>query len=97
MKELNQETESKLTKPQLQNVINDHIQNENELNEVFAMMINGLMYSERQVFLGEDQTEGNKGNGYRMASRSGIGSRLQIKIPRDRMGVFRPVILFRDA
>lgn len=93
MKELNQETGLKLSKPQLQNVINDHIQNENGLNEMFAMMINGLMFSERQVFLGEDQTEGNKGNGYRRASRSGIGSRLQIKIPRDRMGVFRPVIL----
>jgi transposase-like protein len=93
MKELKQETELKLSKAQLQNVINDHLGNENGLNEMFAMLINGLMFSERQIFLGDDKTEGNKGNGYRKANRSGIGSRLQIKIPRDRMGVFRPVIL----
>jgi len=93
MKELKQETILKLSKSQLQTVINDHVQKDDGLNEMFSMMINGLMLSERQVFLGENQTKGNKGNGYRRASRSGIGSRLQIKIPRDRMGVFRPVIL----
>ena len=93
MKELKQETVLKLSKSQLQTVINDHVQKEDGLNEMFSMLINGLMFSERQVFLGQDQTSGNKGNGYRRASRSGIGSRLQIKIPRDRMGVFRPVIL----
>ena len=93
MKGLKQETILKLSKSQLQTVINDHVQKDDGLNEMFSMMINGLMLSERQVFLGENQTKGNKGNGYRRASRSGIGSRLQIKIPRDRMGVFRPVIL----
>ena len=93
MKEKEQETGLKLSNTQLQSVINDHIIKENGLNDVFSMMINGLMYSEREAFLSEDQTEGNKGNGYRRASRSGIGSKLQMKIPRDRMGVFKPVIL----
>lgn len=93
MKELTGETELKLSKSQLQNVINDHIQKENGLNDLFSLLVNGLMVSERQTFLSEDQTEGNKGNGYRSASKSGIGSKLQLQIPRDRMGVFKPVIL----
>ena len=93
MKELTGETELKLSKTQLQNVINDHIQKENGLNDLFALLVNGLMLSERQTFLSEDQTEGNKGNGYRSANKSGIGSKLCLQIPRDRMGVFKPVIL----
>jgi len=93
MKELTGETELNLSKSQLQNVINDHIQKENGLNDLFSLLLNGLMLSERRTFLSEDQTEGNKGNGYRSASRSGIGSKLQLQIPRDRMGVFKPIIL----
>ena len=93
MKELTGETELNLSKSQLQNVINDHIQKENGLNDLFSLLLNGLMVSERRTFLSEDQTEGNKGNGYRSASRSGIGSKLQLQIPRDRMGVFKPIIL----
>ncbi len=51
------------------------------------------MLSERNTFL-QESTEGiNKGNGYRHAQKAGIGSKLQLKIPRDRLGVFRPVIL----
>lgn len=57
------------------------------------MIINDLMYSERKIFLNDDQSDGNKGNGYRFASKSGIGSKLQFKIPRDRLEMFRPVIL----
>ena len=88
MIELKQETELKLSKTQVQNVINDYSKKENGLNDLFSMMINGLMLSERQVFLQE-----NKGNGYRKATRSGIGSKLELQIPRDRLGVFKPVIL----
>lgn len=92
MKEEKQETTLKLTKDQLQSVITKHLLEEDGLNEVFTMFINGLMYSERQVFLSESE-EKNKGNGYRKATRSGIGSKLQLTIPRDRLGVFQPVIL----
>ena len=93
MKELMQETELKLSKSQVQNVINDYTKKENGLNDLFTMMINGLMLSERQVFLEDHPVEGNKGNGYRRATRSGIGSKLELQIPRDRLGVFKPVIL----
>lgn len=82
-----------LTKNQLQQVINFHLTQESGLNELFAMMVNGLMSSERQIFLAENKDPSNKGNGYRQARRSGIGSKLELQIPRDRLGIFKPVIL----
>lgn len=93
MKENQQETELKLSKSQLQSVINNHIVQGDGLNELFNMMLNGLMYSERKIFLSKVEQGGNKGNGYRFATKSGIGSKLQLRIPRDRLGMFRPVIL----
>ena len=51
------------------------------------------MVCERQTFLSEESIEGNKGNGYRTTTRSGIGSKLSLQIPRDRLGVFKPVIM----
>jgi len=93
MKELKEETVLKLNKSQLQNVINDHLLEEKGLSDLFSMLVNGLMLSERQVFLESDNDVGNKGNGYRKATRSGIGAKLELSIPRDRLGVFKPVIL----
>jgi len=92
MKETMEKTALKLTKSQLQTVLNDHILQENGINELFTMLVNGLMFSERETFLSESELP-NKGNGYRLAQRSGIGSKLELKIPRDRMGVFKPLIL----
>lgn len=86
-------TDLKLNKKQLQTVINSHLEQESGLNELFAMMINGLMRSERSAFFSEEKIEGNKGNGYRQVTRSGIGSKLSLQIPRDRLGVFKPVIM----
>jgi len=93
MKKEKQETTLKLTKSQLQTLINDQLQKEKGLNDLFAMMLNGLMLSERQSFLADNADASNKGNGYRQARRSGIGSKLELQIPRDRLGVFKPVIL----
>lgn len=88
MEDQKQETELKLSKNQLESVIKAQLSQENGLNDVFEMFVNGLMYSERQAFL-SDSGQGNKGNGYRQATRAGIGSKLQLKIPRDRLGVMR--------
>ncbi len=86
--------ELKLSKNQISHVLTDFISSEKDgLNEVFSMVLNGLMKSERASFLTEEPIDGNKGNGFRKASRSGIGSKLSLSIPRDRMGVFKPVIL----
>lgn len=92
MEEKTQETELKLSKSQLQTAINSHLSKEKGLNDLFNMLINGLMLSERTAFLATE-TSGNKGNGYRQVSKSGIGSKLELNIPRDRLGVFKPVIL----
>ncbi|VAW69232.1 hypothetical protein MNBD_GAMMA10-3360 [hydrothermal vent metagenome] len=91
MKEKTQETELKLSKSQLQTVINTHLSKQEGLNELYSMLVNGLMLSERNAFLSKE--EANKGNGYRQLSKSGIGSKLSLNIPRDRLGVFKPVIL----
>lgn len=40
-----------------------------------------------------DEQANNKGNGYRQIQKAGMGSQLQLKIPRDRLGVFQPVIM----
>jgi len=93
MEEKKRETELKLSKSQVQHVINEHIEQDQGLNDLFAMMVNGLMLSERRSFLEAQEENRNKGNGYRYAHRSGIGSQLHLKIPRDRLGVFQPVIL----
>lgn len=91
MEEKIQETALKLSKSQLQTVINTHLSKEEGLNDLFSMLVNGLMLSERSAFLARE--EGNKGNGYRQLNKSGIGSKLALSIPRDRLGVFKPVIL----
>jgi len=88
-----QETELKLSKEQLQTAITNRLTIDQGLNDVFSMVLNGLMYAERATFLNDDKSEGNKGNGYREAKRSGLGSRLSLRIPRDRLGAFQPVIL----
>jgi transposase-like protein len=86
------ETDLKLTKEQMQSVINSYLNEENSLNDLFSMLVNGLMYSERKEFLGQ-YGPGNKGNGYRTVQRAGIGTGLSLSVPRDRLGVFKPVIL----
>ncbi|MBV6628303.1 MAG: IS256 family transposase [Rivularia sp. (in: Bacteria)] len=93
MEKIQQETEINLSKKQVQSIINLELEKENGLNDLFTMMVNGLMYSERKHFLEQKEDPTNKGNGYRTAFRSGIGSRLSLSIPRDRLGVFKPVVL----
>jgi len=54
-------------------------------------LINSIMKVEREIYLGND--EGNKGNGY-YNRRLGSGMfNLELEVPRDRKGEFRPKIL----
>lgn len=86
------ETDLKLTKNQMQSIINNYLKEEDSLNDLFSMLVNSLMLGERSAFL-ECQPKGNKGNGYRKVQKAGLGSGLSLSIPRDRLGVFKPVIL----
>ena len=82
----------KLSKLQTEEVLKQFLSKENGLNEVLEIFMNSLMYSERDVFL-KSQDGDNKGNGYREGQVYGRGRQLQLRIPRDRMGQFYPVLL----
>jgi len=81
-----------LTKLQIEGVLKQFLSKEKGLNEVLEMVINSLMYSEREAYL-ESRGEKNKGNGYRFGKAFGRGKQLELKIPRDRLGQFYPVLL----
>ncbi len=52
--------------------------------------LNALMRAEREMFL--EKSQGNKGNGFRSVKGFGIGTQIDLHIPRDRMGLFKPVV-----
>lgn len=81
-----------LSKLQTEEVLKQFLSKENGLNEVLEIFMNSLMYSERAAFL-KTQEGFNKGNGYREGQVYGRGRQLQLRIPRDRMGHFYPVLL----
>ena len=85
-----------LTKLQTQSVLQEFLNKENGLNDVLELLLNSLMLSERSDYL--QQCDGNKGNGYRNGSVFGYGHQIELKIPRDRLSNFSPVILalFRE-
>jgi putative transposase len=81
----------KLNKKQLQEVIKNELREENGLNEIFKMTLEGLMYLEREAVISQDAK--NKGNGYRTKKSIGFGSGFKLTVPRDRLGVFQPYML----
>jgi len=84
----------KLNEDQTQMVINNALMQEKGLNKVLEMVLNGLMYSEREGFLETQPSQDkNKGNGFRSSRALGGGKELSLTIPRDRLGVFKPVVL----
>ena len=85
-----------LTKKQTEEVLSKFLNQENGLNEVLQMMLNAMMYSERDAYLSSDKD--NKANGYRLGKVFGYGSQIELRIPRDRQSAFMPTILalFRD-
>lgn len=80
-----------LTKVQLQQSISKFMEEENGLSSILEMTLNGLMHSERKAFL--ENSLGNKGNGFRKAFSVGMGKQIELSIPRDRLGMFKPVML----
>lgn len=80
-----------LTKLQLQTSINKLLDEENGLSSVLEMTLNGLMHSERSIYL--ENSSNNKGNGYRKAFAVGMGKQIELNIPRDRLGMFQPMVL----
>jgi hypothetical protein len=62
----------KLNKKQLQEVIKNELREENGLNEIFKMTLEGLMYLEREDLIAQDPK--NKSNGYRPKKSIGFGT-----------------------
>ena len=80
-----------LTKVQLQESLTNLLQQEQGLTTVLEMTVNSLMYCEREQYLKSDQS--NKGNGYRKGFAVGMGKQIELRIPRDRLGMFQPMVL----
>lgn len=80
-----------LTNLQKESVIEEFLSEKSGLNSLLSMILNSLMKIERTEFLGD--SEQNKGNGYRLGFAHGYGRQIELRIPRDRLGEFYPVIL----
>jgi len=61
------------------------------LKHFFEKMLNEIMRAERTIFLEKDQ--GNKGNGYYKRDLVTGSLKLNLDVPRDRQGKFRPQVL----
>lgn len=87
-----------LSQDQLQDIINTILNKDEGLNDLLEMMLNGLMKLERTHWMTGNQTSDNKANGYRPGYAMGHGRKLSLRIPRDRMGQFQPVLwaMLRD-
>lgn len=82
-----------LSEQQLQKALNAKSLKKDGMNEILKMTLNALMYSERKAFLDRRKNPENKANGYRSIKMSGYGRQLSLSVPRDRLGVFKPLLV----
>ncbi len=82
-----------LTTKQIQEILNQKASLENGINEVLKMALNAIMHGERQAYLKEKKDHKNKANGYRPVKVNGYGRQLALSVPRDRLGVFKPLLM----
>src|SRR5699024_2765721 len=82
-----------LSENQLQDTIHSILNKDEGLNDLLEMILNGLMKLERETFLSQQSGPRNKANGYRPGRAAGYGKELSLRIPRDRLGQFKPVLL----
>jgi len=86
----------KMTKVQLSELMREHAERENGLQDLLEIIIESMMLSERSEFLRTEPS--NKGNGYRPGHTYVHGHKLEFRIPRDRYGNFHPrkLAILRD-
>jgi len=87
-----------LKEDQLQDIIQSVLNKEEGLNELLELILNGLMKLERSHWMASNSGTDNKANGYRPGRAIGHGRKLSLRIPRDRLGNFQPVLwaMLRD-
>ena len=81
-----------LNSTQLQTALNTEALKKEGINGILKMTLNAIMYSEREIFLEQKGDPENKGNGYRPIKVTSYGRQLALAIPRDRLGVFEPLL-----
>jgi len=83
---------------QLQDIIQSILNKDQGLNELLERILNGLMKLERTHWMASNSGPNNKANGYRPGRAIGHGRKLSLRIPRDRLGKFQPVLwaMLRD-
>lgn len=85
--------ELEFTKAQIELIIQESIKRRQlGFKGIIEMTLLAMMKAERDLFL-EEKRKGNKGNGYRKISNSFNGTMLELQIPRDRHGLFKPLML----
>ena len=71
-----------------------HYEKNEGLELVIKTVFESLLSHEREEFLSKNSIScGNKANGYYARLAKGINSYFKLKVPRDRLGFFKPVFL----
>lgn len=87
------ETGIKLSDSQLITAMQSAIESGQGLQDLMKLMTESLMRSERSLFLRDAGQKDNKANGYRPVQAGSLLGELSLSVPRDRLGVFQPVLL----
>lgn len=66
---------------------------ESTMSEILLEVIEMLLQGERTRFLAEEADPGNKGNGHYNRFLKSLTGKIQLNVPRDRMGRFHPLLL----
>ena len=82
-----------LTNEQLQTLFNKKAETQNGMNQILTITLNSIMHGERTAYLQTNKIPKNKANGYRPIKVHGYGRQLTLAIPRDRLGIFKPLLM----
>jgi len=70
-----------------------YFENENAIDLITKTVFESILKAERVEFLANNQSEKNKANGYYSRLSKAINKYFKLSIPRDRLGLFKPVFL----
>ncbi|AJI74614.1 transposase, Mutator family protein [Francisella philomiragia subsp. philomiragia ATCC 25015] len=82
-------------KLQMQKSIEDtlYYDKENAIDTIIKIVFESILRCERKEFLSSDSSQSNKANGYYTRLAQGINKYFELDIPRDRLSLFKPVLL----
>ena len=70
-----------------------HYDNANAIEKIIKTVFETIMNLERNEYLRENKVPGNKGNGYYERLVRAVNDYIKLKVPRDRLALFKPVFL----